>query len=421
MNQIEVYVTRVMAVAGLPPGHRQAEELQAHLSDLAAEYQVKGLTADEATDNALVTFGTPENVGAQLREVTSLWLSRRDWGFLFAVALTATLTRLIFPGPDMQISVLVIGTAAAGLVRLPLTSLFAALGGHFVGGYLISISLWFRWMESYPLSYPGYGGGGWSRVTLCTIALAGTLGVLISFWRAQRRVTLGWGLVGRLMVFLTLGQAEFTFTTTPTYLGACLSVLVLQIAIVWRRWSRTSAGSSRALMLLAHFIPFLVVLDNQLSDVWEIVVFFLTVLTWYAEHRLWVPTLDWRRVAAGIAQALPLFVALGLAWGAVATLVSIVIWQQGRYHSTFVARHALQGACLSVAALLSQVFMYQLQLSDRVVPLLMVVGGSLSLLRIAFGLLAGWATLSALSGHDFRYPWAVLLLSGSGWRHYRST
>lgn len=117
--------------------------------------------------------------------------------------------------------------------------------------------------------------------------------------------------------------------------------------------------------------------------------------------------MTWQRAAAGLAHLTPLLIAFGLLSGALGALVSVAVWHRNRGRSPFVARHAMQAACMASAAIVSQLLLYRLNLlgmraSLPSPPYLAAV--ALMGVRFLGAQLILYGSLSALAGHDFRYP-----------------
>lgn len=136
--------------------------------------------------------------------------------------------------------------------------------------------------------------------------------------------------------------------------------------------------------------------------------------------------LDTQTLLAGLAHLTPFLIMGGLRWGALGVVGSTVLWWRWKDRSAFVARHALQAAAVGIGAVISQVMIYQLWWSARTNHLQMYGWSVLTfsyfliqIVRRVFGVMAVWAAISALAGHDFRYPFARLLFGGGKWRRLK--
>ncbi len=422
MSRIHDYIRRVMEIAGLPVDHQQGEEMTGHILDLAAQFEQEGDCPDHALDKAIEAFGAPEQVGRRLREVTPLRLEPRDCYIAAVAVAAAAVGEVLWPGPAIVVAVLILSSAAALLSKRPVAVAASTLFGIALGGFISSLIYWLRYNEltGHIMHYPNYTRLGGIQVS--SAAAAAVIGVLAAISRREGlRVTFfNRGLLARLAIYFAVAQAEFVFKEMHHYIMACVAALLIQGVIIARRWPDEKSSRQRLLLLLANLAPLLVVLDNLFSDMWEIVVFGLTIILSYVEQeRPEFAGFTWQQVLAGIAQLAPFCVLFGLTRGTAATLLALAIWYWQHGRSAFVARHALQGGAVGAAALLSQVLVYQLVSVNAAIPWLAVMGALLSVLRLAFGVLAGWAAISAFAGHDFRYPFAGALFGGGNWRRIR--
>jgi len=327
-----------MEIAELPMDGERAEELRGHLADAMAAHQQEGLTEEEASERAIADFGDVEIVGRQLREVTPLPVSWREWGLwgtlvVGAVAWSRVPWGLFFPAALRHVYVLwlpiFIGTGfLASRLRQPLLAALAPL----TAGLLIR-----TWM-----------------------------GMYIWFWsleRAQAGLSNPPEILWLYMVQLPYSPSFLLFL--PVLLGVCL------IGARLRHIQLFAVTRERMLACVAHLLPFLCLV---IAGMWA-----------------WVPAI-----------------------GIVTT-----IWLYGRRHATFVERHALQAAVVSLffVALLLGVQQYYLYPWPTGIPASFLVIGGWMTIRFAFASVLLYAALAALSGHDFRYPFARLLFRGRRVRH----
>ncbi|HEY3366543.1 MAG TPA: permease prefix domain 1-containing protein [Symbiobacteriaceae bacterium] len=322
IDRIEGYLATLLSVAELPADGDKAEELRAHLTDAVAAYRQEGLSPAEATERALAAFGDAETAGRQLREVTSLPVTRRDWVLTAALTLGITLSAL-------------------------------ALSGRFPAS-----------------SHPLVANVWMSLVILATGWLAATLSQpLLAFLAPMTANFLVW----------MINMVSFWHTNQPA----------LNASHLWRAITSPSVNLRSAGFILAFLATSLIVAGLR---------------------RKLVLTPD--RFVAFIAQLLP-FVCLFSGQIVLVPVIGVatVTWVYGRKRSTFVERHAVQGAAVSLGLLAllylaGQVFANSYQIG---VEFLYPAAVGWALLRVVLTPVVLYAPLSALSGHDFRYPFARLL------------
>lgn len=423
VSRFDEYIHRVMEVAGLPIHSEKGEELRAHLSDIASEYEQQGVDAGQAMDLAIQEFGSPETVGRQLKEVTPLHMSQRDWSIVAAaVALSTVGAFFFFHNEEIAwLPAWTIGGVAAVMLRRPMVGALASVVGVFFGRHMYLLTSWLPYlMEPHrPPYYPFWGFGPGPR-SMKLMAVALMIGIAAAIYQSGRnRVSFKFtSLVARLALCFGLIASEIELKGNAYVLSLAVAFLFQAgILAVRLRNGVATTKRERLITVVAHFIPFLVVLENNL---WEVVVFVATGVMWFVEQaRPQRITLDWHRIASGGAHLTPLLVGYGLLWGAAGVLISSLLWYYNKHRSAFVARHALQSALVGIGGVLSQVVLYQIISSEASIRALPAVAVVLSLIRTTFFFLVIWATISASAGHDFRYPFAGFLFGGGKWRRFR--
>lgn len=130
------------------------------------------------------------------------------------------------------------------------------------------------------------------------------------------------------------------------------------------------------------------------------------------------------RVLSAAAHLAPFGVLFGLSWGSAGVLVCAALWFWLEDRSVFLRRHLAQGVVVGAGAVVTQVIAYQVigqswnQWPGYFSPLWYLALGLMTVRRV-FGALAVWASLSALMGHDFRYPLVSHIFQGGMWRWLR--